>query len=111
MSNTSRRNKIHAKIRSRISGSAIRPRMAVYRSLQNLYAQLIDDETGKTLASVSSLKAKGSLNEKAAQVGKEIATKAKELKIASVVYDRGGFAFRGAVKTLCESAKKQGLNI
>lgn len=111
MSNLTRRNRIHAKIRSRLSGTATRPRLAVYRSLQNLYAQLIDDETGKTLAASSSLKIKGSLTKKATSVGKEIAAKAREKKISSAVYDRGGFAFGGAVKTLCETAKEQGLKI
>lgn len=105
------RNKIHTKLRFKLSGTSSRPRLAVYRSLQNIFAQLIDDENGVTLASASSLKEKGSLTQKAQVVGKQIATAAKEKKIKSAVYDRGGFAYKGAVKALCEAARENGLTI
>lgn len=105
------RQKIHHKLRLTIHGTAQRPRLAVYRSLTNLFAQLIDDEAGKTLAGVSSIKAKGSLGTKAELVGKQIAAKAKELKIKAVVFDRGGFPYQGAVKKVAESAREEGLTI
>ena len=105
------RQRVHKKIRYTISGTAARPRLAVYRSVQNMYAQLIDDTAGKTLGAASSLKMKGSLVKKAEAVGKEIATKAKALKITEVVYDRGGFGYKGAVKALCEAARQEGLKI
>ncbi len=109
--NITRRNKIHAKIRKTIIGSAVRPRLSVYRSLGNVYAQLIDDSTGKTLAAVSSLKMTGSLQSKAEAVGKEIAAKGAELKVKSVVFDRAGFAYMGAVKTVCETVRQSGITI
>lgn len=105
------RRKLHTKIRYRIMGSAQRPRLAVYRSLNNLFAQLIDDENGKTLVSASSLKLKGSLSSKAQEVGKEIASKAAAAKITSVVFDRGGFGYKGVIKLLAESARENGLKI
>ncbi len=105
------RQRIHAKLRKTVIGTAERPRLAVYRSLNNLFAQLIDDATGKTLASASSLKGKGSLMSKAKTVGVDIAKKAKELKVKKAVFDRGGFAYHGAVKQLCESAREGGLEI
>jgi large subunit ribosomal protein L18 len=105
------RNKIHTKLRFKVSGTASRPRLAVYRSLQNVFAQLIDDENGVTLASASSFKEKGSLTQKAKIVGGAIAKAAAEKKIKTAVYDRGGFAYKGAVKTLCEAARENGLTI
>ncbi len=105
------RERIHRKLRKVVSGTALRPRLAVYRSLNNMYAQLIDDTAGKTLASATSLKASGSLVAKAEKVGQTIAEKAKTLKIKNAVYDRGGFGYRGAVKQLAEAARKAGLEI
>lgn len=105
------RQRIHAKIRKTVIGSSERPRLSVYRSLNNLYAQLIDDSTGKTLVSASSLKTKGSLVIKAEKIGQEIASKAKDIKITKAVYDRGGFAYKGAVKVLADAARNTGLEI
>jgi large subunit ribosomal protein L18 len=105
------RHKLHTKIRYRVSGTASRPRLAVYRSLNNIFAQLIDDERGVTLASASSLKEKGSLTAKAKIVGMAIAKAAKDKNINQAVYDRGGFAYKGAVKTLCETVREEGLKI
>ena len=105
------RTTLHQKLRHTIHGTAERPRLAVYRSLNNIFAQLIDDATGQTIAATSSLKLTGSLTNKAEQVGKEIATKAKELKITSTVFDRGGFQYHGAVKQVAESARQEGLII
>ncbi len=76
-----------------------------------MFVQLIDDTTGKTLGAASSLKLKGSLSTKAQTVGAEIATRAKELKIAAVVFDRGGFGYRGVIKVLAEAAREKGLQI
>ncbi|MEX1052104.1 MAG: 50S ribosomal protein L18 [Patescibacteria group bacterium] len=105
------RQRIHNKLRKIVSGSAERPRLAVNRSLNNLRAQLIDDTTGQTLAAVTSLKMPGSLTSKATLVGQTIAEKAANLKIKRAVYDRGGFAYKGAVKQLAEAARAAGLEI
>ena len=105
------RQKIHTKIRHRLTGTAARPRLAIYSSLNNIFAQLIDDSSGITLASASSLKIKGGLIKKAETVGKEIATKAKEAKISAAVFDRGGFPYAGSVKQTAEAAREAGLKI
>ena len=109
--NQTRRSKIQTKLRKTVIGTAERPRLSVYRSLNQVYAQLIDDATGKTLASAHSLKSTGSLSVKATEVGTAIAAAAKEKKIKSAVYDRAGFAYNGAVKALCEAARAAGLTI
>lgn len=100
-----------ARIRSKISGTAKRPRLSVFRSNENIYAQLIDDEAGKTLASASDIKVDGKTTkvESAKKVGEEIGKKAKELKLKEVVFDRGGFAYHGRVKALAEAAREAGL--
>lgn len=105
------RQSIHRKLRKTVIGSTKRPRLAVYRSLNNISAQLIDDSAGKTIAASTSLKLKGSLSAKAEKVAKEIAKLAKEKKIVTVVYDRGGFAYLGVVKLLCETVRKEGIKI
>jgi len=105
------RQRIHTKIRKTVVGSNDRPRLSIYRSLNNIFAQLIDDSTGRTLASASSLKIKGSLVAKAEKVGQEIAQKAKDAKIKKAVYDRGGFAYKGSVKVIAEAARMGGLEI
>jgi len=107
---TLNRLRIKNRIRSTISGTAKRPRLAVFRSNTSIYAQLIDDVTGITLAATSSMKnTKGNKSEQAVSVGEEIATKAKELKIKEVVFDRGGFLYHGRVKALADGARKGGL--
>jgi large subunit ribosomal protein L18 len=106
-----RRAKIHRRIRKIVSGTAERPRLSVYRSLNHMYAQLIDDTAGKTLAAISSMGASGPLRAKAEQVGQEIAAAAKAKKITQAVFDRGGFAYQGAIKIVCESARQNGLTI
>lgn len=107
----SNRTSIHQKIRKVVKGTAERPRLAVYRSLAHIHAQLIDDTTGKTLVAASSLKIKGSLTDKAKKVGQKIAQIAKEQKIKQAVFDRGGFRYHGAVKTVCETVREEGLKI
>jgi len=106
-----RRLRRHSRVRSIVSGTATRPRLAVFRANQNIYAQLIDDASGKTLASASTLKVetKGTKSEKATLVGQEIAKKALELNVKEVVFDRGGFQYHGRVKALAEAARTAGL--
>ena len=106
-----RRAKIKLHIRSKISGTAERPRLTVFRSNSQIYAQLIDDNAGKTLASASSLVIKDKMNKKeqAAKVGEFIAKNAQEAGIKSVVFDRNGYLYHGRVRELAEAARKNGL--
>lgn len=100
----------HIKIRKRIYGTKDRPRLSVFRSNQHIFAQLIDDAAGKTLASVSDLVAKkGSKKAKAYETGKLLAAKAFKLKIKKVVFDRGGFLYIGRVAELGKGAREGGL--
>jgi len=99
------------KIRARVSGTATKPRLAVFRSSTSIYAQLIDDKAGKTIASSSSLKMKkASGMELAKQVGAEIAKQASTKKVKVCVFDRGGYLYHGRVKALAEAAREGGLN-
>ena len=108
------RAKRHKRVRSKISGTAECPRLCVFRSTNNIYAQIIDDINGVTLASASSLdeavKAYGGNKEAAKAVGKLIAERAKEKNIVDVVFDRGGNIYHGRVKELAEGAREGGLN-
>ncbi len=98
------------RIRARVSGTSAKPRLAVFKSLNEIYAQIIDDSASKTLVSSNSLKIKkGSKGEQAAEVGKLVAEAAKSAKIENVVFDRGGFPYTGRVKILAESARTIGL--
>jgi large subunit ribosomal protein L18 len=104
------RKKRHNKIRYRIKGTAIKPRLSVFRSLANIHAQLIDDTKGIVLVSGSSLKIKkGKGVEVAKQVGLDIAKKAMDKKIKSCVFDRGGYLYHGRVKALADGAREGGL--
>lgn len=108
------RKKRHSRVRTKVSGTAARPRLNVYRSNKHIYAQLIDDVNGVTVASASSMdKAFGSdakaNAEAAAKVGEMIAKKAVEKDVKSVVFDRGGYLFHGRVKALAEAARENGL--
>jgi large subunit ribosomal protein L18 len=105
------RLKRHKRVRVNVSGTQERPRLAVFRSLNHLYAQLIDDSASRTLAAASTvgLKAKGNGVEEAALVGKEIAAKAKAAGVSSVVFDRGGFLYHGRIKALADAAREAGL--
>ena len=105
-----RRNKIKARILGRISGTATRPRMTVFRSNKQIYVQLIDDLAGKTLVATSSKGIEqGTKIEIAAAVGEAIAKKALEAGINEVVFDRNGYLFHGRVKSLADAARKGGL--
>ena len=99
----------HARIRKQVSGTKEIPRLCVYRSNLNIYAQLIDDENNITLASASSLNIKGNNIEVATKVGELIAEEAKKLKIKKVVFDRGGYLYHGRVKALADAARSKGL--
>jgi large subunit ribosomal protein L18 len=108
-----RRNKLKMKIRKRITGTAERPRLAVFRSNSQIYAQLIDDVKSVTIASSASLKnsaaQKVNKTEQAKMVGKEIAEKAIKAGINTVVFDRGGYLYHGRVKALADAARENGL--
>ncbi|MDO4334325.1 MAG: 50S ribosomal protein L18 [Bacteroidales bacterium] len=110
VSKIDRRNKIKARIRGKISGTAQRPRMSVFRSNKAIYVQVIDDLAGATLVAASSKGiAEGTKTEIAAKVGEEIAKKAQEKGITEVVFDRNGYLFHGRVKSLADAARKAGL--
>jgi len=106
----------HLRIRQRIRGTAARPRLAVFRSLKHVYAQLIDDENGRTLAAAGSLDPElrvklksGGTGAAAMLVGERLAEKAKAAGIAQVVFDRGGYQYHGRVKALAAAARAGGL--
>jgi large subunit ribosomal protein L18 len=105
-----RRVSRHNRIRSRVIGSAAKPRLAVFKSNTGLYAQLIDDEASKTIAASDTRKQKGNnLGEKATALGADIASQAKAKGIEAVVFDRGGFRYQGAVAALADAAREAGL--
>lgn len=101
----------HKRIRKNLHGTSSTPRLCVFRSNKDIYVQIIDDEEGKTLVSVSGkeLKLNGVNIENAKKVGEEIAARAKKAKIKTVVFDRGGYLYHGVVKALAESAREKGL--
>ena len=107
------RLRVHKRIRSRVSGTQERPRLAVFRSVAHIYAQVIDDAEGKTLVSASSVdkgaKTNGGNVAAAKAIGKTVAERAKEKGIKRVVFDRGGYQYHGRVKALAEAARAAGL--
>ena len=110
VSKIARRNKIKTRIRGKISGTAERPRMSVFRSNKAIYVQVIDDLSGTTLAAASSKGiTEGTKVEIAAKVGEEIAKKTVEKGISEVVFDRNGYLYHGRVKSLADAARKAGL--
>lgn len=108
------RRGVHSRIRKKVSGSSERPRLAVYRSLNHIYAQVIDDVNGKTLATASTTEkgfsGTGGNVEAAKNVGKTVAERALAAGVASVVYDRGGYVYHGRVKALIDATREAGLN-
>lgn len=110
-----KRDRRHARVRSVVSGTEARPRLAVFRSASHIYAQIIDDASGKTLASSNSAeilkasKTKAAKSELSTQVGAAIAEKAKAKGVTAVVFDRGGYRYHGRVKALAEAARGAGL--
>jgi len=118
MANTSRaivREAIHRRIRRKVKGSGERPRLAVYRSLNHIYAQVVDDERGQTIVSASSTEkdlrgSTGGNLDAARRIGKAIAERAIAKGIESVVFDRGGYLYHGRIKALTDAAREAGLN-
>jgi large subunit ribosomal protein L18 len=109
------RRGVHSRIRKKVRGTSERPRLAVYRSLNHIYAQVIDDDNGKTLASASTtekdLNVKSGGNVDAAKtVGKTIAERALAAGVSNVVFDRGGYVYHGRVKALLDATREAGLN-
>ncbi len=113
LSKSEKRNRIHLRIRKTISGTAERPRLCVFRSNKEIYAQLVDDLSGKTVLAASSrdkgIAGDGSKTEVAKLVGKAIAEKATKKGVETVVFDRGGYLYHGRVKQLAEGAREGGL--
>lgn len=116
ISRNAERQRIHLRVRRRVAGTPERPRLSVFRSLNHIYAQVIDDRTGRTLAAASSLdketrkQLKGGGNVAAAKfVGKAIAERARAAGIEQVVFDRGGYKYHGRVQALAEAAREAGL--
>lgn len=109
------RRGVHSRIRKKVRGSADRPRLAVFRSLNHIYAQLIDDDGGKTLATASTVEKShggktGGNIEAAKGVGKAIAERALAAGVSNVVFDRGGYVYHGRVKALLDATREAGLN-
>ena len=114
LSKTERRQRIKSRIRKVVSGTSSRPRLAVYRSNKEIYAQIVDDTTGVTLIAASSRdkeisKAKGTKSEQASLVGKAVAEKALKAGLETISFDRGGYLYHGRVKSLAEGAREGGL--
>lgn len=116
LSKDQHRQRIHERVRQRVSGTSERPRLAVFRSVGHIYAQVIDDRSGKTLVSASSIDGetkkslKGGGNIAAAKVvGKTVADRAKAAGVVKVVFDRGGYKYHGRVKALADAAREAGL--
>jgi large subunit ribosomal protein L18 len=109
------RQRVHSRIRAKMTGSAERPRLNVYRSLNHIYTQVIDDANGKTLASASTVSKKGSEQtaggnvEAARAIGKLIAERAQAAGVKKVVFDRGGYLYHGRIKALADAAREAGL--
>jgi large subunit ribosomal protein L18 len=100
----------HMRVRKKVAGTAERPRLVVFRSDKHIYAQLVDDDAGRTIATVSTLKVgSGKKSEKASEVGKQVAEIAKDKGITRVVFDRGGYKYHGRVKAVADGAREGGL--
>ena len=107
------RQRVHARIRRKMQGTAERPRLNVYRSLNHIYAQVIDDASGTTLVAASSKASKlktGGNVAAAKEVGKLVAERAKEKGVSKVVFDRGGYLYHGRIKALADAAREAGLD-
>ena len=109
------RRKRHKRVRKRISGTSLRPRLAVFRSAKHIYVQAIDDSDGRTLASSSTMQLKKTLKsftgntDSAKFVGKDVAIKLKKLSVKSAYFDRGGYLYHGRIKALADGARESGL--
>jgi large subunit ribosomal protein L18 len=103
------RQRRHNRVRQRVAGTAERPRLVVFRSLKHIYAQIVDDVSSRTLASVSDHKLSGKKSDKSTEVGKLIAQKAKDAGVSRVVFDRAGYRYHGRVKAVADGAREGGL--
>ncbi len=103
------RSRRHSRLRKKVAGTTERPRMVIYRSLKHIYAQLVDDAIGRTLLTVTDDELTGKKAEKALEVGKRMAARAKESGITRVVFDRGGYKYHGRVKAVADGAREGGL--
>ena len=104
-----KRYRRHLRVRKKVSGTPGRPRLVVFRSLKHIYAQVVDDTTGRTILTVSDSGIDGKKSEKAAEVGKRVAARAKDAGITQVVFDRAGYKYHGRVKAVAEGAREGGL--
>ena len=116
LSRDAHRRRVHARVRTRVTGTPERPRLCVYRSLGHIYTQIIDDRTGRTIVSASSMDKETKKNLKgggniasAKAVGKSIAERAKAVGVSKIVFDRGGYKYHGRVKALADAAREAGL--
>jgi large subunit ribosomal protein L18 len=107
------RSRRHGRVRKRVTGTAERPRLAVFRSSKHIYAQVIDDSTGRTMAAASSLEADLPKDNKEAArgVGHRIAAKAKDAGVTRVTFDRGGYKYHGRVQAVADGAREKGLEL
>ncbi len=103
------RKRRHLRVRKALSGTAERPRLVVYRSLKHITAQIVDDTTGRTLFTVTDIKFEGKKSDKSAQVGRQVAERAKAAGITRVVFDRAGYQYHGRVKAVADGAREGGL--
>ena len=108
------RRAVHSRIRKKVSGTAERPRLAIFRSVNHIYAQIIDDASGKTLVSAATTEkdfnGSGGNIDAAAKIGRAVAERALAAGISNVVFDRGGYVFHGRVKALIDATREAGLN-
>jgi large subunit ribosomal protein L18 len=104
-----KRYRRHLRVRKKVEGTTERPRLVVFRSLKHIYAQLVDDQTARTLMTVSSTKLEGKKIEKSSEVGKQLAARAKEAGITRVVFDRAGYKYHGRIKAVADGAREGGL--
>ena len=107
--NAERRRRRHIRVRNHLAGTPARPRLVVYRSLKHIAAQLVDDDSRKTLMAVSDQGLEGTKTQRATEVGKRLAARAKESGVSKIVFDRAGYRYHGRVKALADGAREGGL--
>jgi large subunit ribosomal protein L18 len=107
--NAERRRRRHIRVRNHLAGTQARPRLVVYRSLKHIAAQLVDDDSRKTLMAVSDQGLEGTKTQRATEVGKRLAARAKESGVSKIVFDRAGYRYHGRVKALADGAREGGL--
>ena len=107
--NSERRKRRHMRVRNHLAGSQARPRLVVFRSLKHIAAQLVDDDSRRTLMAVSDQGLQGTKTQRATEVGKQLAARAKESGVSKIVFDRAGYRYHGRVKALADGAREGGL--